>query len=178
LPYSNKEKKTDYQKSYYATHRQEFKDYRNAYYNAHQDELRAKARQYWAIHKKERLANNKVWQTNNREKYLAQKRRYSANHKKKNKDRHLRALYNITLDQAMIMLRDQDYCCAICGKHLEPDEAYIDHDHVNHRVRGILCNSCNLGLGKFHESITILRQAANYLEQSQKVIEAKWLSFH
>lgn len=57
--------------------------------------------------------------------------------------------------------------CSICGttgwtgRHARP---HVDHDHVTGKVRGILCNECNIGLGKFKDDPALLRAAIRYLE--------------
>lgn len=53
--------------------------------------------------------------------------------------------------------------CDLCGKALLKT-GHIDHCHVTGRVRGILCNLCNLGLGAFRDDADALRLAADYLE--------------
>lgn len=56
--------------------------------------------------------------------------------------------------------------CAICtttspgGKGRWP----IDHDHATGRVRGVLCRSCNIGIGLFRDDSELVRRAALYLE--------------
>ena len=55
------------------------------------------------------------------------------------------------------LLRGQGGMCKICGEADPPvpdgklDGWHIDHDHVTGRVRGILCHSCNVKVGK-HEA--------------------------
>lgn len=53
--------------------------------------------------------------------------------------------------------------CVICGT-TQNRRLAIDHSHASGRVRGALCNSCNLGLGHFRDDPELLRFAALYLE--------------
>lgn len=52
--------------------------------------------------------------------------------------------------------------CIICGK---TGRMFLDHDHVTLKVRGMLCNSCNLGLGHFLDDPELLEFAASYLRE-------------
>jgi predicted SprT family Zn-dependent metalloprotease len=54
----------------------------------------------------------------------------------------------------------QDYRCAICK---EAAPLVIDHNHNNHKVRGLLCYSCNVGLGFFNDKVEVLMAAIQYL---------------
>lgn len=69
-----------------------------------------------------------------------------------------------TYDQ---MLATQEGKCAICGV-TEPgakaERFSIDHCHGSQVVRGLLCNNCNNGLGRFKDDPDRLRKAAAYLE--------------
>lgn len=40
---------------------------------------------------------------------------------------------------------------------------HVDHDHVTDTVRGLLCRTCNLGLGMLGDSIEKLQLAMDYL---------------
>jgi hypothetical protein len=81
----------------------------------------------------------------------------------KSRTYNLKYKYGITVGTFNWLLEYQKKVCAIClkeaptGKHL-----YVDHDHTTKRIRGLLCNHCNLGLGHF--DIDSLRRAASYLE--------------
>jgi hypothetical protein len=65
------------------------------------------------------------------------------------------------------MLSEQSGVCKICG---EPCPTYkhalaVDHNHTTGKVRGLLCNNCNNGLGRFRDNPQYLRAAADYLEK-------------
>lgn len=69
--------------------------------------------------------------------------------------------YQLTLDQYHSLYERADFRCAICHR----DWALgVDHNHVTGKVRQILCNGCNAGLGNFREQPHLLIDAATYLE--------------
>lgn len=81
--------------------------------------------------------------------------------------------YGITLEDLENMLRDQDNKCAICGKKIFLFEsskkitAHVDHDHKTGKVRGLLCQECNTGLGKFMDNTDYLLSAVSYLKKNK-----------
>jgi hypothetical protein len=56
--------------------------------------------------------------------------------------------------------------CAVCGSPEPGDRRgwVVDHDHATGKVRGVLCNACNLGLGSFRDSTDRLEAAIRYLK--------------
>ena len=54
--------------------------------------------------------------------------------------------------------------CAICLKEPNGQRLAIDHDHETGKIRGLLCKSCNLGLG-FIKEIQYLDNAIVYLNK-------------
>ena len=77
---------------------------------------------------------------------------------------HLKA-YGLTKADYEAMLASQNYCCAICTIEAwtQRTALHVDHCHSTGRVRGLLCNECNTGLGKFRDSPSLLRKAAEYV---------------
>jgi hypothetical protein len=63
------------------------------------------------------------------------------------------------------MLTAQKGCCAICKANIIGEKVCIDHDHKTSKVRGLLCDGCNIGLGRFKESIEALSAAVRYLRK-------------
>jgi hypothetical protein len=94
--------------------------------------------------------------------------KYHKNNKERSKERLLKTKYNLTLQQFKEMMNNADCKCAICGNMLlELSNANVDHDHSTGKVRGILCNNCNLGLGRFKDNLDLLLNAIKYLCQTK-----------
>lgn len=54
--------------------------------------------------------------------------------------------------------------CPICKRRIDLMLSAIDHNHATGEFRGVLCKTCNRGLGLFRDNPEILRLAASYLE--------------
>ncbi len=54
--------------------------------------------------------------------------------------------------------------CGICHTHMK--RPVLDHNHATMEVRGLLCQSCNIGLGQFQDNPQILKMALDYLENN------------
>jgi hypothetical protein len=77
----------------------------------------------------------------------------------------MKTRYGLAYEDYLAMLNGQDGVCAICHQHetYEGLDLSIDHDHSTGKVRGLLCQSCNTGLGKFRDSVELLERAKLYL---------------
>lgn len=75
--------------------------------------------------------------------------------------------WGISVEEYNKLFEDQEGCCAICGKHHSEFKLrlYIDHCHTTNKIRGLLCQQCNVGLGAFKDSVLNLKQAIYYLEK-------------
>ncbi|HEY8825860.1 MAG TPA: endonuclease domain-containing protein [Candidatus Limnocylindria bacterium] len=65
-------------------------------------------------------------------------------------DRQLQKEYGLTEAAYRSLLQVQSARCPICLNPLleQATRPYIDHDHITCRVRGLLCLTCNLLLGR------------------------------
>ena len=74
--------------------------------------------------------------------------------------------YGITAEDWDILFERQGKVCAICRTQ-DPEKRgwQTDHDHKTKKVRGILCNSCNNGLGRFKDNSEALIRASQYLRE-------------
>jgi hypothetical protein len=93
-------------------------------------------------------------------------------------DTHYRVLssrclrYNMLVHDWMLMLIHQDGRCGICRRPYPPFKLHIDHDHQHGHVRGLLCTSCNTGLGLLgidgEDSDRRITNVVAYLEHGHK----------
>lgn len=63
----------------------------------------------------------------------------------------------------------EPFQCPICQKITIAgltSKIVLDHDHSNGKVRGWICDSCNTGIGRFKDDVSILKKAISYLESS------------
>lgn len=83
--------------------------------------------------------------------------------------------YKLTYLQYSDFLEKQDYKCAICKVDFEEEDnrsIHVDHDHLccskakscGKCVRGLLCGTCNSGIGLLKDSPKIIKEALLYLE--------------
>lgn len=108
---------------------------------------------YYLQHKKKISERVKVWRRTSEGRFHTKKQ----NLKK----------YGLSVKQYRLMACEQDYKCMICGIHQDEmlTDLSVDHNHKTGKLRGLLCKSCNWGIGHFLDDADLLRKAANYLEK-------------
>jgi hypothetical protein len=82
----------------------------------------------------------------------------------------LRRNYGITHDDYLELLAAVNNECEICGagegaskRNNKWTHLSVDHVHETGKIRGILCDRCNPGLGMFRDDPDLLEKAAAYL---------------
>ena len=104
-------------------------------------------------------------------------RKYAREYRRKNKDLYrssrMKSAFGITLEDYNKMFGEQRGLCAICGLPESHKNMYglkglsIDHNHNTGKVRGLLCNNCNLAVGQLRVDkfgILNLEMAIKYLK--------------
>jgi hypothetical protein len=80
--------------------------------------------------------------------------------------------YAMKEDEFVYLIESQENKCAICQISLDiTGRICIDHDYETGKVRSILCNKCNSGLGMFNDIPDLLRKAANYIEMHKVEVD-------
>jgi hypothetical protein len=81
-------------------------------------------------------------------------------------DKQMQNNYGISLSTYDLMFIEQGGVCAICHlpqKSTRNERLAIDHCHETGKVRGLLCDGCNRGIGLLKDDYRILSSAASYL---------------
>lgn len=83
----------------------------------------------------------------------------------KQRDLKYKIRYGITIDDYNRLFEEQLGSCKICKRHqsLFKKALHVDHNHETGKVRGLLCHSCNAGLGRFKENPVIIAAALEYV---------------
>jgi hypothetical protein len=98
----------------------------------------------------------KKWRVENKANYAVYER-----------NRKLKSIYGIDLEQYNNILKRQNNSCAICKRkdsgRKDKDNFAVDHCHSTNKVRGLLCMECNTAIGKFKDNVDFLKSAIKYL---------------
>lgn len=111
---------------------------------------------------------NRQWQKDNKDKVARYYEKWITNNRKSQSN--LKRLKNTGCTPEMFenFWKKQNGKCAICYKILKREKhANADHNHITKKVRGLLCPSCNRGLGYLKDNINILENAINYLKENE-----------
>lgn len=148
---------TAYFKEYYLKNKDALAEKQKRYREKNKDKLREKSREYYRKNKIEVRAKQK------------EARR-----------KHTLKKYDLSEEQYNVLLENQNYLCAICGR---PEvkvcskgnikSLAVDHCHTTGIVRGLLCSNCNVGLGNFEDNNLYLSSAISYLEKYKSGISIK-----
>ena len=79
----------------------------------------------------------------------------------------LRSAYKLIDEELDELFERAAGSCELCETSFGDDSASrptIDHDHLDARVRGLICSNCNSGLGFAGDSADVLQRLADWLE--------------
>jgi hypothetical protein len=129
------------------------------------DQERERNRAWCKAHPERRKATQQKYRLNNAERIAGRERkRDRALRRKTGVEYRLKSKYGLTRAEFQTMLGKQEGRCAICTTVLgSGHRTHIDHDHESGKLRGLLCASCNKGLGHFREKPALLLVASSYI---------------
>lgn len=148
-----------------------FNAYQREYYNRDPNRARAYAKKYYAENAERISAMRKKRRKKEPTKKLWKKRSgpseayYTRTGYKRRAERRWaeRGIVGMTYDLYEKMLNEQGGGCYLCGKEQKYQRLHVDHCHSTGKVRRLLCNNCNNGIGKLGDNPELLIRAAEYL---------------
>lgn len=123
----------------------------NTWYYKNKEKHKELSRKWWEANKHRSKKYTKTY----REKYkhlIASKSKWW----------NLFSAYGITKEEYEAMCNKQKGECCICRCKAK---LVVDHCHATNKIRGLLCSSCNVGLGHFKDNMNLLQAAINYLSK-------------
>lgn len=103
----------------------------------------------------------------NLEKYQETARKWQRDNPEKLREYSYKKNYGIGVQEYEALLTSQDGKCACCGREANTcgRKLFVDHCHDTGRVRGIICNRCNYGIGALGDNIDGVQRAIEYLKR-------------
>lgn len=146
------------QKQYNLRNKEKIQNYKTQYDIDNKNNIKLKKKTYYQKNKAHITKRVKTYIKNSRVKQLISQR---------DRQRHLRLNYGLTLEDYSNMAKLHNHSCAICKKHQSNFKRLlsIDHCHKTGKIRGLLCNDCNVGIGRLGDDINLLNAAIDYLEK-------------
>jgi len=138
----------------------------------HREERLAYAKQYRLTHKEQIYSYNKeyrkTYSDTKKEKIRQQIKAYNRANSERQKSLKLSKMYGITIDDYLRILAKQNGVCAVCGKTGGQKCLSVDHNHNTGKVRGLLCQRCNLVLGRMEDNPALIVKLAKYVKVANK----------
>lgn len=76
----------------------------------------------------------------------------------------LKRRYGLSMADYERLGEKQGWVCAICqGPPKDSRALHIDHCHDTGAIRGLLCNTCNTGIGGLRDDVALLTRAISYI---------------
>ena len=76
----------------------------------------------------------------------------------------------LSLEEYDILMSTTDVCLICKNPCVRRKRLCIDHEHETGTIRGLLCCTCNLGLGHFFDSVELLKAAIEYLSNPESFV--------
>lgn len=144
------------------------------YYQKHKKRLKLLRKEYDRINSEHIKKLRRKRYKQDPEKYKERSRKYQKSHIQEKKEYDLKRKFGITQEEYNKILKDQNSVCFLClnvetrkHKNTITQRLSIDHDHKTGKIRGLLCNNCNRGIGLLQDNSEILKRAVFYLERSK-----------
>lgn len=157
--------KQEHQRKYYLKHKDKVIAKSAVYYIENKPKVLVRLKKKYQENPTLSITQAKKWAKDNPDKIKTIQKTWKEKHPEKRKlytrNSRIRA-YGISPETYYEMLKQQGNECAICKAKSTRRAMNIDHDHKTGKVRGLLCDGCNLSLGHIEK---FMEKAIQYLSQ-------------
>lgn len=125
----------------------------------------------------DRLRNEckECWNKQSLKYYFANKETLNMKRRKKHFERN----YNLTTEELESLKDKQENKCLVCSS---VGDLVVDHNHKTGKIRGLLCNRCNLAVGFIENNPGWAPKAVAYLERTDDhrdyTVGTNWYQTH
>jgi hypothetical protein len=131
---------------------------------------RSQIKNWYLRNSESQIQKANQWQATNSTKAKQIDRKWREENAEYIKDKRLRRLYGISLEQYNALHNAQGGTCAICGESEKRINKFgvsldlcVDHCHKTGKVRGLLCCACNRAIGYFRDNPSLCHSGGYYL---------------
>lgn len=160
----NKEEVKARTSKYAKDHPERFNEWSRKYRLANPEKVTQRHKKYNMENAEKISLQKKEYREKNYEKISKRGHNYYISNPEKERAKRLKK-YGMTIENYESMFSVQSGLCAICESDNNGKRLHIDHDHETRKVRQLLCNSCNIGLGMLKDNPDIVEKAMNYLRK-------------
>ena len=121
-------------------------------------------RNYYQKNKEKIKARKTAWRKANPKKVKNAWKKWESNNKENRRNKTLK-IYGITEKDYLIIFEKQKGVCKICNQPQITKRLAVDHCHNTNKIRGLLCDRCNRGIGLFKDNPKTILSAYNYLQK-------------
>lgn len=143
--------------------------YQKEYYHKNRDRILERERNSYQKNPEIKKKRATEYRDKNYEEVVRKRKETYYKNPDKHREYYLKDTYGITLKYYEEMLKAQGGCCGVCKKHHSTLQRNlcVDHNHVTGKIRGLLCDNCNHGIGKLFADIGIetLYNAIEYIKK-------------
>ena len=148
----------EYARKWRSKNSEYYKQYCKSRYDANAETMRDKSKSYRLKNPQKVKDSQHKWYLKNEEKVWE----YNIN-------KH----YGISKNDYIKLLELQGNRCIICEQKCE-DRLSIDHDHDTYKIRGLVCNRCNLLIGYIENTdINLIKRVIKYLKSNEEKAKEK-----
>jgi hypothetical protein len=128
--------------------------------------------------RKKCLERTNAYKQNNRDLTREKSRQAYAKNPKHQRMHSVKSAYKLTFEEYQSLIDKHGNCCHLCKtpevlinpRTKIPINLAVDHDHKTGIIRGLLCNRCNLILGRMQDDPKLLILAAEYVDPDSVLI--------